>query len=298
LTALAAGLVCATALVGGGLWLASERAADARVAQADRAATVRAADEDLQEMVRSLKKSAWPEAGAALERARGRLGDQESAELRGRMDQGARDLELAARLEAIPLDLARDALKPIARKRDRPYEEAFRAAGLGQFGDDPEAVAARVRESDIRRALVAALDQWSGLTRDDGRRDWALRVARRADPDPDPTGWRDRARAPDVRGNRAALAEVIDTARAADQPPQLLLALAYHLPFDSPEQLRFLRRIQQAHPGEFWVNVELGARLRLQPAEAVRYYQAAVAIRPQVGFGYIQLGLMLSTTPH
>jgi serine/threonine-protein kinase len=293
-TALAAGLLCATALAGGGLWLSSERAADARAAEADRAATERAANEDLQEMVLALKKSAWPEAGAALERASGRLGGRRPAELRRRMDQGERDLELAARLEAIPQDLARDDLRPAYGQRDRPYEEAFRAAGLGQFGDDPEAVAARVRDSDIRRALVAALDQWSGLTKDAGRRDWALRVSQHADPDPDPTGWRARARDPDVRKKPAALAEVIRIAPVADQPPQLLLALAKHLPFDSPEQLLFLRRIQQAHPGDYWVNLALGDLLRLQPVQAIRYYQAAVASRPQMAFGYLRLGFMLA----
>jgi serine/threonine-protein kinase len=298
-TALAAGLLCATALVGGGLWLASERAADARAAEADRAATERAANEDLQEMVRSLKKSAWPEAGAALERARGRLGDRASAELRCRMDQGARDLKLAARLEAIPLELARDKLRYPANQPDPPYEEAFRGAGLGQVADDPEADAARVRDSDIRAALVAALDHWSAATRDQGRWRWALTVARHADTDPDPTGWRARARDPDVRKNPVALAdaaltEVIDTARAADQPPQLLLALANHLPPNRPARLLFLRRIQQAHPGDFWANVALGDMLRLQPAEAIRYYQAAVAIRPQVAVGYLRLGSVLS----
>jgi eukaryotic-like serine/threonine-protein kinase len=104
-TALAAGLLCATALVGGVLWLASERAADARAAEADRVATERAANEDLQEIVRSLKKSAWPEARAALERARGRLGDHGSAELCRLLAQGDRELSLALRLEELRPDL-------------------------------------------------------------------------------------------------------------------------------------------------------------------------------------------------
>ena len=47
-------------------------------------------------------QSSWPEARAALERAKGRLGDRGSADLRRRLDQGARDLELAARLDRDP----------------------------------------------------------------------------------------------------------------------------------------------------------------------------------------------------
>jgi serine/threonine-protein kinase len=282
--AVAAGTLAVVALAGGGLWLISERAA-----------TERAADEDLREMVRWLNGSSWPEARAALERARGRLGDRGSAELRRRLDQGARDLDLAARLEAICLDLTLAFMKPLADQPDRPYDEVFRGAGLGQVGDDPEAAAARVRDSDIRAALVAALDHWSAVTRDPDHRNWVLTVARLADRDP--TGWRARARDPAVRENPAALAEVIDTAPVADQPPQLLLALDKHLKPDSPERLPFLRRVQRAYPGDFWANLTLGDALlaRFQLAEAIRYYQAAVAIRPQVALGYVRLGFALGT---
>ena len=62
---------------------------------------------------------------------------------------------------------------------------------------------------------------------------------------------------------------------------------------DSPERLPFLKRVQQAHPGDFWANLTLGDVLaqRMQPAEAVRYYQAAVAIRPGTALGYYKLGM-------
>src|SRR5262249_37448001 len=114
---------------------------------------------------------------------------------------------------------------------------------------------------------------------------------------------RDRARDPAVRDNPAALAEVIDTAPVADQPPQLLLALDRQLNPSSPERLPFLRRIQQAHPGDIWANLTLGNVLGVQgqghqhqPAEAVRYYQAAVAVRPQAALGYYRLGVVLCLT--
>src|SRR5262249_5242523 len=112
---------------------------------------------------------------------------------------------------------------------------------------------------------------------------------------PDPPGWRARARDPDVRKNPAALAEVIDTAPVADQPPQLLLALDKHLKPDSPERFTFLRGVQRAHPGDFWANLTLGDALlpRFQLTEAIRYYQAAVAIRPQVALGHVRLGFVL-----
>jgi eukaryotic-like serine/threonine-protein kinase len=286
--ALAAGTLLAVALAGGGLWLISERAAAAREVEAEQAATERAAAEDLREMARWLKKSSWPEARAALERARGRLGEHGSAELRRFLDQGNRELELAARLEAIPLELPPYAPAVPLDK----YEEAFRRAGLGQVHDDPEAVAARVRASNIANALVAALDFWSAVTLDPDRKRWAMRVARLADPDP--TGWRDRARDPAVRADPAALVELIRTAPVAGQSVPLLLALDRQLPYDSMERLPFLRRVHQAHPGDFWANLRLGVVVQQKsPAEAVRYYQAAVALRPRTAVGYSHLGWVL-----
>src|SRR5262249_42347518 len=104
--AVAAGALVLAGLARGGLWLLADRGAATREKEAARAATERAAEEDLREMARWLNKSSWPEARAALERAKGRLGDRGSDELRDRMERGARELELAARLESIRLDLA------------------------------------------------------------------------------------------------------------------------------------------------------------------------------------------------
>jgi eukaryotic-like serine/threonine-protein kinase len=288
----AAATLFALALAGGGLWLVSDRAAADRAAEAERVATERAAEEDLRDMARSLRASSWAEARAGLERAKGRLGNREAADLRKRMDQGARELELASRLEEIRLYRAYSGQLSVLVRPDE-YQEAFRAAGLGQVGDDPDVVAARVRASDIPDALVAALDHWSVCTSDPGQRGWVLGVARRADPDP--TGWRDRARDPAVRADQAALVEVIKTAPVADTSVPLLLALNRHLAFGSPERLPFLKKVQQAHPGDFRANLTLGRALAQEhrPEEAIRYFQAAVAIRPRASLGYHELGFAL-----
>jgi serine/threonine-protein kinase len=66
--AVASGTLLAVALVGGGLWLMSERAADARDAAAERVATERAAAEDLRDMARLQKESNWRAASAAPRR--------------------------------------------------------------------------------------------------------------------------------------------------------------------------------------------------------------------------------------
>ena len=148
--------------------------------------------------------------------------------------------------------------------------------------------------------MLAALDHWStDPTLDAHRRRWLLKVARgAADPGPNPTGWRARARDPAVRADQAALLEVAKDAPVADQPPQLLLALARGLKFDSPEKLSFLQRIQRAHAGDFWANLKLADELSRigQKEEAIRYYQAAVASNPRVSLGYHNLALALLLT--
>ena len=58
------------ALIGGGLWMLSERRAAAHMLDAERVATEVAAKEDLRDMVRWLNQSSWSEARATLERAK------------------------------------------------------------------------------------------------------------------------------------------------------------------------------------------------------------------------------------
>jgi eukaryotic-like serine/threonine-protein kinase len=288
--AIAAGLLVVGFSAGAWVWVRAENAAAQRKSEAEQAAMESAVDADLRQMVDFLKRSAWPEAKESQERAKARLGDHESPVLRSRLDQGARDLHLALRLEEIHVDHARN-MQTYLLRRAREYEEALHEAGFGQVGDDPEATAERVRASNIRSALVAALDYWCGQEANSSRKIWALTVARRADPDP--TGWRDRARDPAVWADQAALVKVVESAAVADQPVPLLLALAKHLN-DDGERLLFLLRIQQAHPGDFWANLTLGSKLTSKnTGEAIRYFQAAVAIQPRRALGYHQLGFAL-----
>src|SRR5207253_693396 len=103
----------------------------------------------------------------------------------------------------------------VASQSDEEYEAAFRGAGLGQVNDPPEVVAARVKASDIRDALVAALDDWYTCTGDPPRQGWLLEVARQADRAP--TGWRGRARDLETWKIKAIRDEVVATAPVADQ---------------------------------------------------------------------------------
>ncbi len=78
---LAGGLLLAMSLVGGGVWVSTERAA-----------TRRAVEADLREAEGQQRESDWVKAGAALERAGGRLGGRGPSDLLRRLEaRSARD---------------------------------------------------------------------------------------------------------------------------------------------------------------------------------------------------------------
>ncbi len=154
--------VLAASLLGGGMWLVSERAAAARKAEVEGIAAEGAAEANLREMADLLRKESWSEAKIALERAKAWLGNRESKDLRSRLQQGTRDLELVARLDAIRLTgFDRVGHSIDFSRTEEECKKAFREAGLDETDDHLEAVAARIRSSNIRNALLAAIDNWS-----------------------------------------------------------------------------------------------------------------------------------------
>jgi eukaryotic-like serine/threonine-protein kinase len=274
-------------LTSGALWVISERAA-----------VERAADEDLQEMARLEDASLWPEAQAAWQRAKVRVAEGASANLRGRVDQGLRELQLVARLDGIRL-------KRIARAGqakgdpDADYEKAFVEADLGCVGDDPADVAARIRALPIRNALVGALDDWNLCFRQEApesarRAAWVRDVAQRSDAEP--ASWRGRVRDP-KSGDPNTLLELIASAPVDDKSVPLLLGLANRLEAAGQSPFPFLSKVQRAHPNDFWANFVLANKLREsgQAENSIRYFQAALVTRPQTSDVYNNLGLAVMT---
>jgi serine/threonine-protein kinase len=160
---------------------------------------------------------------------------------------------------------------------DRKYAEAFAASGLGEVDDDEEVVAERVANSAIREPLVAALDDWAHVAREQSRRVWVLGVARRADPHP----WRDRLRDPALWQDEKRLARLAAQAPPSALTPNLAAALGNRLTRRKEGQALLLAA-QQRYPGDFWLNLNLGNSLMLRgnPQEAEGYFRAALAIRP------------------
>ncbi len=290
--AVAAALLMAILLgSGGAFWLqrqqARRQAEEARQAERRR----QGVDTVLAEVTRLREQARWGAGLALLEQAGLQMSEAGSEDLEQRLTQARNELELTARLDAIRAR-KENYLSPKAayKAADDAYAREFARAGLGQEGDDPRIVAERVRQSTVPAAWMAALNDWVLCARSRPRVGWLLAVARQADPDP----WRDRPRDPARWNDREALERLVAEKAAEDQPSQLLLALAGRTQTLGSRGAELLRRIQAQRPGDFWVNYSLGYQFLLtEPGEAVGYYRAALAVRPDDPTAHLGLATAL-----
>jgi serine/threonine-protein kinase len=276
------------------IWMQQQRAARVGEAQRQREAVETALDK-AREMG---SRARWAEARAVLEQTRDRLRDSGPEDLRRRVEQAMVDLTLVDRLDAIRLKRSTWIEgKFDDRGAEAAYAATFRDAGLGEEGEDPEKVAALIRESSVREHLVAALDDWAVVARDRQHRTWVLEVARRADPDP----WRDRFRNPQVwrdpAGLEALAKELLaDEQLLARQKPQLLAALGVVLVARQADAAPLLAASQARFPDDFWLNFDLAGVLREKKRwdEAIGFYRGAVALRPSAVAVHNDLGTALA----
>jgi serine/threonine-protein kinase len=276
--AAAAGVLVAVLAAGAGVWWRERQRAEQR----------QAVEAALDEVARLQAKARWAEARAVLAQAQERLGEGGPADLEGRLRRARHGLELVARLDAIRLKRAswvQDRFDTAGADRD--YAAAFQEAGLGRVGDDPARVARRVADTGVRGAVVAALDDWAGCRPADARQAWVLAVARQADPDP----VRDRLRDPKIWRDPAALARLTGRLPAGQLSPQMVTALGQQLGL---RREPLLRAGQARYPADFWINLGLANDLyERAPAEAVAYYRAALAVRPDASVVHSNLGAAL-----
>ena len=156
----------------------------------------------------------------------------------------------------------------------------------------------------IRYELAVFLDSWSHVRRRLAQpgskqfgKDWRelLEVARAADPDP----WRDRFRKAVLNNDRKALVELAASAPISSLPVETVDRLGDALLGKGTieEAAAFLKKGQRLHPQDYWINVNLAiCLLRLRPRQlddAIRYYTAAVALRPENAGNQVQLGYAL-----
>jgi serine/threonine protein kinase/Flp pilus assembly protein TadD len=275
-------------LGGAGLWWAQQRAGAAGEARAA-----------LAEASGLLEEERWPEALSAARRAEAVLaGIGADSDLRRQVDELIRDLGMAERLQEARLQGT--AVKEghfDSEAIDAAYAAAFAAYRLDVDGLDAQAAAEAIHARRIPQQLVAALDDWARVRKYFKRAGWRQRlaVARAADPD----AWRNRLR--DVLEGRDPKAlEEVAAADTAGEWPVSTIHLLGDLARGTPSGERVaavLARAQPRHPGDFWINETLGQLLegarppRLE--EAITYFTAAVALRPQSPGARVNLGTAL-----
>jgi tetratricopeptide (TPR) repeat protein len=290
----AAVLLLTAAVVGGSLWVWwAQRQAEAE-------GEARAA---LREAAGLLEEERWPEALSAARRAEAVLAAvgadpglrRQAGALIGDLEMGRRLQEARLRLTAFKDDFD-------GPGADAAYAAAFQEYGLDVDGLDAQAAAERVRPRPIGRQLVAALDDWAFLRRRLKAEGWRhrLAVARAADPD----ALRLRLRNA-LEGTDPKALEELAWADQIDDWPVPTLVLLGRLAHGTATGMRVaarLRRAQQRHPGDFWLNETLGLLLlEEQPPrleEAIRYLSVAVALRPQSPGARVNLGVGLAVKGH
>jgi tetratricopeptide (TPR) repeat protein len=244
----------------------------------------------LQEAKQWQKTEKWSAALSAVRRAQGALRVFGSdASLRQQVDELDKDLEMAQRLEEARLQSA--AIKDgdfDIKASISAYQAAFVGYGLDLEHEDDLAVAEFIRTRSIAMQLVAALDYWASLERFSKDPKWKhlFAVARAADTD----NWRNGLRMAWERRDDKTLNHLLASAEVDKLLPTTIPSiLVFFHPEDKTVTVKraaaLLRRAQQRHPADFWINYDLAMLLHHAPLpqleEAIGYYRAAVALRPQ-----------------
>jgi serine/threonine protein kinase/Flp pilus assembly protein TadD len=297
-------LVVAAILAGGTGWIVRDRAARLAVTERE---VIRA----LGEATSLQSQSKWPEALEAAKRAEGFLAAGASESLCRRVAELGKDLEMVLRLDEIWLPSPRSGSEGAHddRKADALYAEAFRNYGIDVDALDPAEASRRIRGRTIRLELAVALDCWAdrrqqGLqTRDVVRDGWPddrvpmpassaaswkrlIAVARAADPDE----RRDQVRAALEERDRKMLCKLAASAEMTNLPVQTLSVVCRHL--DDQYGQPILRRAQLENPDNYHINFQL-AWGNPDPDETIRFYTAALAIRPRNAAAAYFLGMAL-----
>jgi tetratricopeptide (TPR) repeat protein len=248
------------------------------------------------------------EALAALERAEILTGeaphdsarDERLAAIKERLDAAVRDQEFLAQFADIRLQA--QSRVNVEESRFVP-EAAFPEIGqaLGRYGIEigvtpAEQAAARVqgRPEPARQQLLAALDEClSQVPQGDPQaREWLLATLNAADNHP----WRVRVRKALVDRDWTTLEPLARAADMQKQPPSFLLIVARSLPAQMKStRLELFRKIQRAYPADLWANHGLADELMHngRPAEAIRYYTAALTLLPDNPGIYVNRGIAL-----
>jgi tetratricopeptide (TPR) repeat protein/tRNA A-37 threonylcarbamoyl transferase component Bud32 len=227
----------------------------------------------------------WRDAENLLKQADSRMAGGGPSELRERLTVLQRDLEMVKQLEKARLQSTSVAQGKLDfRGGDRAYAAAFADFGLDLSGTSDRDVSEVIRTSLIVNRLIVALDYW-GYCKDGTVPKSGMELRSLADSvDDDP--WRRRLRLAVRTSNLVELEQLASEETSLDQPPTNLTLLAEALlgVHDSPAAESWLRKVNERYPQEISINFLL-VRTAFQkvppdPAEALRFCQATLAIQP------------------
>jgi tetratricopeptide (TPR) repeat protein len=252
-----------------------------------------------------LRAGQFAAAKESLTRAEARLGGDASGELGRRHNQLQAAWQVVQDLEQIQLRRTTPTDEGMFDNdtAQRSYQRTFAEAGYDLSGD-PKAVAEQIRRSLVTGPILEAIDNWALVCAYDirfvpsrkeeyrVRRDRLLEVARAVDPDPQ---LRDKIRSPHVWEDRRQLEELAALAPRTDLSPRLAAFLAELVRWAGGDPEPLLRTFQRRHPDDFWLNYDLGKLLeKSKPVEALRYNQAALAVRPHHTIVLSHMGFALA----
>jgi serine/threonine-protein kinase len=243
-------------------------------------------------------------AKAGLHQARvllANVGDQMDPALHGRVTQLECWLQQdeADRLLAVDLENVRMARaitvegKFNFKKASEDYRRIFAVCGVSI--KHRQSVVKRIQSMPIKEQVVAALDDWTSVAvaLDNHKlAEQLLAVTLAASPDPI---WRDRLRQIKVWRNREGLTALAKEPLAAHLSPQFLDLLGNLLPQKNSMKQTWLRQAQARFPADFWLNFDLALALNQSSAEAVGFFRAALALRPQNPVVYYNLAHAFNT---
>ena len=240
----------------------------------------------------------WQATGEAIRRVEVALGDDGNALARLRLGDLRREVEAgasAARRDREWLDALAEIRSGHLGARpsvtDVAYTEAFRRAGIDVDLLAPaEAVdRLRARPAAVVLQVLPYLDGWSLVRRNDKQplERWRrpLDVARAADSDAYRNRLRELVEHPDGRNQGEALRALVQDEHFTKLSPTSVLQFASALKeARHPAAVGLLVSAAQHYPDDVWINYSLAETLAELPdrrEEAVRYYTAARALRPE-----------------
>jgi tetratricopeptide (TPR) repeat protein len=248
-------------------------------------------------------RDAWKLAKDRADNSEGNL-NPELADLLKKLDgdlaRDQRDHDLAWRLEKIRLDTAIIVEgKFNYALAEEKYPGFFAKAGLPIEPGRLKETARLIQQSVIKEQLLASLEHWLLNPKDRDLNGQLLRkrlweLISLVDPDP----WVNKVRNVVVSKDLAAIEKLADQLHQEQGllrqlSPSMLNFVSLSLPEAKRESWRRLG--QSLHPADFWCNFGLANFLseKKRPAEAIGYYYAALAIRPNTSAVYNNLGIAL-----